>query len=413
MIYKYAHPEYFFDWEKPNFKQASGNLILWGAGRIGGMAAHCLKELGIDFICFVDAAHDKWGMEYCGHSIISPAQLQDNYPDVVIAVSTSFSTAYNDAKSLGYEKVYDCSSLFMEIDFNRYDFWMDIKYAIRNVEQYLASIRFNCIGDNAEDQIFLNITSKCSLRCKNCSLFIPYIMQPCHYPAQEIITDFLKVLNGLGHARIVNLYGGEPFLHPELPDLIRMLKAEPRIDRISAITNATIIPSKDLITAMKDEPRFLLRISNYGEISIIVKELLEILKKENIAFEVANYTYWDKTSQIRFVKSTKNELSNRFKACVSCNVLFIMNRNVYLCSTGSALCTAEVFPKSSTNCLDLTQDYTEDELKDALYAFTNRRRTGEFMDACNYCNGNHCSQLENKVPVAEQAVELLTLPKLF
>lgn len=415
MTYQYSHPEYFIDWEKPDFKHYDGNIVLWGAGRIGGIAAHCLKKQNIKFAAFCDIASDKWGTEYCGHKVISPEELKHNYSHAAVLISNVFySNVFQQLLSEGFADIWDCTSLFMEIDFDNYDFWMDPVYAIRNVEQYLSAILGQKTDRNIVDQIFLNITTKCTLRCKNCSVFIPYLPEQCNYNSLEIMEDFYKVLNSLKHIRVVNFYGGEPLLHPELPAMIRNLFCEKRIDRISAITNGTIVPNRDLIDAMKNEKRFLLRISDYGLLSSKLNEIRNILEKNNIKYEITNYAYWDETSKIEFMNSSEDELISRFRNCTACNLICILNRKLYLCSTGSAVCNIGGFPPSGDNYVDLSEDSANSQTtKYKILDYIARPKTGRYLDACRYCSGNHCVQFEHKVPVAEQTTELLTLNKLY
>ena len=180
MIYRYAHPEYFRDWDKPELKGLKKPLVLWGAGKVGGVAAHCLKTRGVEYAAFCDIAQDKWGTQFCGHEVISPDELQKRYPDAVVIITSVFYTsAYEMLKARGYRDIYDCVFLFMEIDFSGYDFWMSQEYAIRNIEQCIAAVRSQRTKSGIIDQVFLNITTKCSLRCRDCSLFIPYVTNPC------------------------------------------------------------------------------------------------------------------------------------------------------------------------------------------------------------------------------------------
>lgn len=415
MLYKYAHPEYFDDWKNPDFNKINENLILWGAGRIGGIAAHCLKKKGIHFTAFCDIAKDKWGTYFCGHKVISPDDLKKEFPKATILISTVFHNSIcNILTADGYSSFFDCSSLFMEIDFTDYNFWMRPEYAIRNVEQYLSVIKEQGKKEHAVDQIFLSITTKCSLRCKNCSSFIPYHSTPCHYSQGQIMEDFFTVLNTLEHIRIVNFYGGEPLLHPELSNMIRSLADETRIERISVITNGTIIPKEDLLDAMHKEKRFLLRISDYGALSSKLKELKNVLEKYDIKYEIANYTYWDQPSKIGYMISSKKELKTKFQHCTSGNVVFLLNRKLYLCSTASTLCNINVFPPSENNYVDLAKPYlSEDELHRQIQEYISRLGTEKYFDACQYCSGNHCVQFEHKIPVAEQTEELLAFEKLY
>lgn len=401
MIYRYAHPEYFKNSGKPDLKLLDGNLVLWGAGRIGGMAAHCLKRLGVNIRAFCDIAQDKWGTDFCGCEVISPDELKRCYSQATVLISSIFYRTISESlHNMGYKNIFDCSSLFMEIDFTGYDFWMEPEYAIRNVEQYLEALASELSEVDIVDQIFLNITNRCSLNCRDCSVFIPRVITPRDYPAEDIIMDFRTLLRVIGRTRIANCYGGEPLLHPQLPKIISALSNERNFERISFITNGTLLPSRELLDVIKADERILVRVSDYGQLSKNLRPLLRMLDENAIKYEVANYSYWDRPSKIGYTNSTPEELRSKFLDCTSCNVVFIMNRRLYLCSTGSALCNIDVFPESANNYVDFRD---ERDLTSRIERFVHRRWNGEYLDACKYCSGNHCSQFENKMPVAVQA----------
>lgn len=415
MIYYYPNPEMFEDFDKPDFIKFSNNIVVWGAGRIGGVAEHCLKQIGVEICAFCDIAEDKWGTQFCGHKVISPDELKEKYPHVAVLISTVFhTTIYEELKACGYYNIFDCTSLFLKIDFEDYDFWMLPDYAIRNVEQYMAAIYAQIKKNNTIDQIFLNITTKCTLRCRDCSMFIPYVDNPCFYESDSIMNDFFDVLDCLGHVRIVNFYGGEPLLHPELAKMISKLLSDRRIDRISIITNATVIPSEELLAVLEKEKRIIIRISDYGPLSIKLEEIKQLFVEHHIPYEVANYTYWDAPSTIAPCNESNEELVLKFQQCTACNVLFLLNRKVYLCSTGSAVNNIGAFPPSETNYVDISK-YSQSlpVLREKLYAFIERPKNKQYLDACRYCSGGHCVQFENKLPVAVQTNKHMVFPKLY
>ena len=90
MVYHYPHPEWFRDWDRPDFKRINRPLILWGAGKIGGVAAHCLKQQGVEYAAFCDIASDKWGTQFCGHPVISPQELTERYPNAAVLITAGF-----------------------------------------------------------------------------------------------------------------------------------------------------------------------------------------------------------------------------------------------------------------------------------------------------------------------------------
>lgn len=90
--------------------------------------------------------------------------------------------------------------------------------------------------------------------------------------------------------------------------------------------------------------------------------------------------------------------------------MFLINRKGYLCSTGSAVCNMGGFPDSPTNYIDLLD---EENFAQKLDYFVKRPGTGEYMDACHYCSGNHGVQFEQKVPVAFQTKDVLKFEKVY
>ena len=410
MIYKYAHPEYFKDWEKPDFNQIKEPIILWGAGMAGGAADHCMKKMGVEYVAFCDTAKDKWGIRYCGHEVISPDELQKRYPTaVVIITSIYYDSIYGMARERGYTEIYDCHSLFMDVDFSGYDFWATKEYIIRIIEQCLVGVREQKTSRGRVDQIYLGITTKCSLRCRDCSMFIPYVASPCHYDSNDIMADLNKVLNSLQHVRTVYFFGGEPLLHPHLGNMVHSLKDENRIDRISIITNGTILPGEDVLRAMRDEKRFWVRISDYGILSRKKNELIKILEQYGIRYEVTNYTFWLSPSKIGKSDDNEEQLAEKFRLCTLGHDMILMNRRGYLCNTGSAVCNMGALPESLRNYIDLLDDH---DFTQKLNSFIKRLGTGEYLDACRYCSGSPCIHFEGKVPVAIQAKELLKFPSL-
>ncbi len=410
MVYRYPHPEYFQNWDKPDFKNLNKPVVLWGAGKVGGVAAHCMKKRGVEYAAFCDVAADKWGTQFCGHEVISPDELKKRYPNAaVIITSVCYIDIYDTLRELGFKDVYDCVFLFMEIDFSDFDFWTSKEYAIRNIEQCLAGTLEQKTRSGVIDQVYLYITTKCSLRCRDCSVLIPYMETHENYDTNEILTDINNVLDGLGHVRIIDFYGGEPLLHPDLARMIRALRHENRIDRISIITNGTIVPDRDVLQAMHEEPRFMFRISDYGKISEKVDIIIELLEQYEIQYEITNYAYWDRGTRIESRKDTEEQLIKKFKCCTASNVLHVNNKKGYLCCAGSGGCNIGLFPESKSNYIDLRDT---ENLSERLKYFITRPSRGEYLDACKYCSGMHCIQFEEKVPVAVQVKELLKFPKL-
>ena len=88
MVFRFGDLDFLNDLEKPDFAKHSGNIVLWGAGKLGGVAAFVLKKKGIEFIAFCDSDPKKQGSIYHGHKVISPDTLFTEYLEPVVIITT-------------------------------------------------------------------------------------------------------------------------------------------------------------------------------------------------------------------------------------------------------------------------------------------------------------------------------------
>jgi len=97
-------------------------------------------------------------------------------------------------------------------------------------------------------------TTKCTLNCKYCLNYQPYIQDRQHYAIEKLKRDvdlFFSVFTSVAH---FSVSGGEPFLHPQLGELLQYIheKYHDRIERLWVPTNCTIVPPDDLCNIFAD-----------------------------------------------------------------------------------------------------------------------------------------------------------------
>lgn len=91
----------------------------------------------------------------------------------------------------------------------------------------------------------LNIVRHCNMRCVSCSHASPFA-EPWSMTLEMIERDLLA-LKPLIKVVNMSVVGGEPTLHKDLPDILRLLKKIRIDDRSMVITNGKLLPR------MKDE----------------------------------------------------------------------------------------------------------------------------------------------------------------
>ena len=133
------------------------------------------------------------------------------------------------------------------------------------------SVLFTKINKFIFHDIYINyiefpITTKCSLRCKECANLIQYYDEGRFLDCKEIINDVYKLCQTVKGIEMVRLLGGEPLLHPKLKEILIGILKNNNIKNVQIVTNGTLLIDKDMLVILKDK-RVSIDISNYGKVS--------------------------------------------------------------------------------------------------------------------------------------------------
>ena len=74
-----------WDWVK--FLKMQPEVVLFGAGEIGGSVYCYLKRNGVDIIGFCDNNANRWGTRYMSRNVYSPPEIASKYPDAAYVIS--------------------------------------------------------------------------------------------------------------------------------------------------------------------------------------------------------------------------------------------------------------------------------------------------------------------------------------
>lgn len=416
MIYKYDEIDMFDGLERPDFSKYSGNLVLWGAGKIGSITAHVLKQKGIKAIAFVDMSKSKQGTKFCGLDIISPEDFFANYKTSHLIITTvDRPGVLNQLNINGFSDWDDAWPLLEEFEFGDYDDQNQM-YMVRMIDYYFREVarELGLKSRFLAHRIRVMVTSRCTLNCKECCAFVPYLKNHHDDDWEKIVADIKVVLNAVNEFQEVELYGGEPMLNSDLPKIVVALRREPKIGQISIISNGTVLPSDELIQAILQDKRVIFRVSSYGSLSTKLKEVENILKQNNIRHEIIDYKTWYKNSQIKKMDETEDEIKRKFVSCMEGCGLVYWSGKIYLCQTLPFLLEVNAFPHSDENCFEIRNStLAHDELVEKLRDYIARSTTDNYIDACKYCTGKSTSNFKQAVLVAEQAKGQLKMPNIF
>lgn len=260
-----------------------------------------------------------------------------------------------------------------------------------------------------ENYMELYITNRCTLRCKDCTLLIPYVKECRDISYSEIVSSLEHYFRKVDKVREIHLLGGEPLLHRQLKEVTEYICENygNRFDNMAYVTNGTVLPDEMLIQYInsknKNGHKIRFIISEYPlQMAIERREkLIKILNDNEISYSCIGYTEWHSLFEDSFEKIELTE--DGVKSCLSCDMgcRTLYGDILYYCSVDSAAKRNEIISSSGKGEIDL-KTQSKDEIAERLYQY--RQKTfdkSNCPDFCDRCYG-YPGIMSRSIPVAEQ-----------
>jgi molybdenum cofactor biosynthesis enzyme MoaA len=96
------------------------------------------------------------------------------------------------------------------------------------------------------------LTTRCTLRCKNCNAAIPYHKTYNDIDTGVIMKSLRRIFEIFDYVDELGLYGGEALLHPDIDEIIRECgNYSSKFGFLRLMTNGTIIPKQATLEELK------------------------------------------------------------------------------------------------------------------------------------------------------------------
>jgi hypothetical protein len=191
--------------------------------------------------------------------------------------------------------------------------------------------------------------------------------------------------------------GGEPFLHPQLAELIDVVfEYNDKFDKCMLFTNSAVKPSQALLDAItRHSDKTIIQLSRYGINPERELEVLTALEATGASLKVEKY-YGDNQSFGGWVNFGDWQERNRSTpeladVFANCAVTRDMRGNwrtrdgkTHWCSRSQRGMELGLIPDCSADYVDLLDDTSRDEKR---FKFANIAARG-FLSACDHCSGN-------------------------
>ena len=291
-----------FDFEKLKGKR----VVLFGAGNEGICAAYILKENGVVPVCFCD--NYKEG-DRVGLPIISTDTLIKDYGDAMIVVT-----------AIGYMP----------------EIIVELKRLGISEERIVTELKTHLYKQPYLAYFEVNICDHCNISCKGCSHFSP--LADSRTSSLDVIRSDLRRMSELTSQNVdeIHLLGGEPLLHPDLPEILITAREAFPDTVISIITNGILLLKQNEVfwEACKDN-RITVEVTKYP-INLDYQKIIQAVEEKGISFKFHSYTGKAQKTLYKMpldIKGRQNpEVS--FRNCTLANRwIALMDGKIYTCQT--------------------------------------------------------------------------------
>ena len=244
----------------------------------------------------------------------------------------------------------------------------------------------------------LIITTRCNLRCKLCCEYIPQ-----HKPFPDMtIEEAKRILAATFDVcdRIETLHltgGGEPFLHPQLPELIEAAcHYADKIDRLMLFTNSTVQIKPELLDVFTHHKGIIVvQLSQYSINPECEQAVARLLLENGVNCKIEKYYGeeqpfggWVDFGEWAPKCRVPDELKNTFSNCAVTHVMHgnwrTRNGKVHWCSRSQRGMELGLIPDNQNDYVDLLNTQTSREEKREKFR---RIENNKALSACDYCSG--------------------------
>ncbi len=273
------------------FLEQFSEIIIWGAGHLGTALGKELFNRNLSLSCYWDLKADN--IKSCnGYPVYHPFHNVRTEGRVLIIFGVTSgliqAASIEKLKNKGYEyipgmKVYQ--ELMCPLSLDNYDITECCKRVECNVDtcDKLNHLIFQKYYEPEKILLetgYLFITQRCTLKCKYCIAYMNSYTEEkkFDYDVTRILTDIDRLTEACSYIKRIVIYGGEPFLHPQIGEIVERLAKKTNIGVIDIVSNGIFKQPEDVLKKL-----------TYRNLRIEFSNYDEALSTQQLAVRDANY----------------------------------------------------------------------------------------------------------------------------
>jgi len=244
----------------------------------------------------------------------------------------------------------------------------------------------------------MDITSRCTLNCRECTHFIPEYKQKekaADFDAELLIENIELLLPMITKCCSFRILGGEPFLHKQLYLIINKLIEESKIKHIEIVTNGTIMPNGENLNVLAHK-KVNVSISDYGTLSNKKDEIIKVFAERNINTNVDQHI-WFETNSLKQRGYSSEKMKSVFFSCSGAECKTLYDGKLWVCPQALHGFLLGLVKENPHEYIDLRKSTKKEFWKKLKQMY----RSSIDLTTCYYCTGG-CAEFVKQVPCAEQ-----------
>jgi hypothetical protein len=377
---KWTNKGHEFDHIGKNFENVE-HIYIYGCGFRGTELFNRMSYLDV-VTGFIDARADEFPDGYMGKPVIPQHEFLKLKRKNIIVIFAMDNYA-NVKKTLICEGFSEGINLFDDRTF--LEFYINIYYWYRHNKLWVGKIT-NII------------TTKCSLKCKHCSIIpLKKRLGILNKDYNEVMNELKLFFNIFDFIEYINIAGGETFLYPQLDDIINFF-LENHADNFKTLiinTNGLFPPlKKELIKTMQKYcNRILVHYSDYTHAltsnqTQAINENIKYLKEAGIWIVHVISNNWSDFFYGINEEESDDELKAKYN---NCNVP-VMSRTIML--EHFAPCGRVLFDENTTGCLSIKNETNKVLFLEMGLGFSEKGYT----EYCRNCAGHGVTYKNRVIP---------------
>lgn len=346
-------------------------LVIYGFGKVAHDNIEFFKN-NFNIVYIVDSNKEKCNCEFKGISVKHVSDVKDDLKSHKIVIMTANRNAAlvgEDLEKFGLQSGKDFCSM----------------------EQFLTEWFWNYKKKVCLMEVHSTITSRCTLKCKHCNMFMPYYKEHVDYTAKDILEDLELLFRHVDYIVAYRILGGEPLINNELEDMIKQIgdRYGDRIGNIGIITNGTLLPDEKLIeTSKKYNVKF--DFSDYTDVVDYKKrfdESVKIVSGAGLRYSVNRSLRW---CDFGFpVNNRMHDFDKVREHMLSCGPIFhgLNDGRYYYCHVSWSADKAKLLKNVPDDYVDLRKLGDDDSAKEAILEHSNGNMEKGFVKLCKICGG--------------------------